>query len=125
MTGGPIGFSCDIANLPCNYKEFWKKAIIEFKEDRDLYSQGNARILVDANDVIAIEYADKSFKKCILQVFTKNSHLTDLTIYPVVDETAEYEYIDKKLTGKDIKENGLTLEKIIENDCIIIRLIKK
>lgn len=125
MTGGPIGFSCDIANLPHKYKEFWKKAIIEFKEDRALYSQGSARILVDTKDLIAIEYADKSFKKCILQVFTKNSHLTDLTMYPVVDKEAEYECDGKKLSGKEIAEDGLTLEKITENDCVIIRLIKK
>jgi hypothetical protein len=46
-------------------------------------------------------------------------------MYPVVDKEAEYECDGKKLSGKEIAEEGLTLEKITENDCVIIRLIKK
>ena len=124
MTGGPIGFSCDIVNIPDQYKEFWKNAIAEFKQDRDMYASGTARILVDTNDLVVIEYADVAFEKCIVQVFTKNSYATDITIYPIVDEEAVYLYQDKRITGKEIKENGISIEGIIKNNCIILRLNK-
>ena len=92
MTGGSIGFSCDIVNLPAQYKDFWKTAIAEFKKDRDLYATGTARILVDRNGITVIEYADKQFTQCIIQIFTQKSHATDMFIYPVVDERVDYEW---------------------------------
>ena len=125
MTGGPIGFSCDIASFPDDYKEFWKNAIAEFKADRELYAIGTARILVDTNDLVAIEYADNDFENCIIQVFTKRSYATDLTVYPFVESTNVYIYNEQKLTGKEIKENGITIERIIENNCVILRLNKE
>lgn len=126
MTGGPIGFSCDIANLPERYKEFWKTAIAEFKEERSLYANGTARILVDSNDLVVIEYADKAFEKCIVQIFTKNSHLTDLIVYPCVNEGAEYSYNGQILSGKSIQKNGITISSNIgDNNCLIIHLYAK
>ena len=122
MTGGPIGFSYDIANLPVQYKEFWKTAIAEFKKDRDLYATGTARILADGDGITVIEYADKQFEQCIIQVFTQKSYATDMVIYPVVDERVDYEWNGARLSGRDIKENGITIDGIAENNSVVIRL---
>ena len=124
MTGGPIGFSCDIANLPQCYKDFWKKAIAEFKKDRELYAQGTARILVDSDGITVIEYADKHLKECILQLFTQKTHATDMVIYPVVNEFMDYEWDGVRLRGMDIKEHGITIDGLTENNCVIISLKK-
>ena len=122
MTGGPIGFSCDIANLPEQYKQLWKNAIAEFKVDRELYATGTARILADGNGLTVLEYADKAHEKCIVQVFTQKTHATDIIVYPVVDENAEYECNDMRVSGKEIKENGITIGGLTENDCKILVL---
>ncbi len=125
MTGGPIGFSSDLAALPERYKQFWKDAIAEFKADREVYANGTARILADDENLVAIEYADKTLEKCIVQVFTKDVHATDVTLYPALDETAAYSVNGEKRCGKDIKENGLLVEGLLDNDCKIIRFIKE
>lgn len=124
MTGGPIGFSCDINSLPLEYKEFWKEAISQFKQDRQIYINGTARVLIDNNSAFAIEYADIDFDKCILQIFTQKTYLTDIILYPVVDESAEYRYNETTLSGREIIKNGITIDGILENDCRIIRLEK-
>ena len=124
MMGGPIGFSCDIANLPQHYKDFWRTAIAEFKKDREIYAQGTARVLVDNDGIIVIEYADKQLRKCIIQVFAQRTHTTDMIVYPVVDVTAGYIWNGESLKGVEIKENGITVDGIMENSCVIIYLIK-
>ena len=124
MTGGPIGFSCDLDAFPERYKNFWKDAIAEFKQDREFYLKASARILTDTENLVVIEYADSQFEQCILQIFTKNSYATDLTVYPVVDKTAVYEKDGEQVTGKDICENGLRLSGFTENNCVCVRLKK-
>ena len=41
MTGGPIGFSTDIAGCPQDEKEILKKHVEQFKLDRDFYKTAN------------------------------------------------------------------------------------
>ena len=57
-------------------------------------------------------------------MFTKNTYATDLVVYPVLDETAEYEMDGKRLTGKEIKKDGIKITGIVENNCIVLRLKK-
>lgn len=125
MTGGPIGFSSDLEALPEKYKSFWKTAIAEFKEDREIYAKGSARLLADADGVVAIEYADEDFDKCLVQVFSNRCFATDLLLYPVVDEQAEYIFDGKCLSGKDISTSGIVFSGITNNDCKILKLTKK
>ena len=125
MSGGPIGFSSDLAALPEGYKEFWKTAIEEYKLDRDIYANGSARILADGDGFVALEYSDELFEKCIVQLFTTRCFATDAVIYPVVDESAEYSLNGESISGRKIKENGILLSGICENDCKIIRFEKK
>jgi hypothetical protein len=125
MTGGPIGFSSDLEALPEKYKSFWRSAIAEFKEDREIYAKGGARLLADADGVVAIEYADEDLDKCLIQVFSNRCFATDLLLYPVVDEQAEYIFDGKCLSGKDISTNGIVFSGITNNDCKILKLTKK
>ena len=125
MSGGPIGFSSDLAALPERYKEFWRAAISEYKLDREIYAKGSARILADGDGFTALEYCDENFDKCIVQLFTTRCFATDAVIYPVVDESAEYSLNGESISGREIKENGILLSGICENDCKIIRFEKK
>ena len=54
LTGGPMGFSCDILNIPDEYKTKWKNLISEYKCNRDFFASAAARVLVDTNGVVVI-----------------------------------------------------------------------
>ena len=125
MTGGPIGFSFDIEALPERYKEFWRSAISEYKLYRQVYASGSARILADSDGLVAIEYSDEAFDKCVIQVFTTRCFATDAVIYPVIDEGAEYDFDGNRLSGCEIKENGIVFGGMTENDCKIVKLEKR
>lgn len=124
LTGGPIGFSCDIASLPNEYKQFWKQAVLEFKKDREIYKNGTARILVDDKDLTVIEYVDKNKKQFILQVFSKIVHTCDLVVYPSVEETSNYQVNGEIVSGEDLLKNGVTIDGILQNDCKVLRIVK-
>lgn len=118
MLGGPFGFSCDIAEFPIAYKEKWKNIIAQYKKDRAFYMTATARILIDTESVIAIEYADVKLEKCIVQVFTKVTYAYDLLLYPVLDENAEYYLNGEKLSGKVAMKDGVRLSDIKNNNCV-------
>ena len=124
MTGGPMGFSCDLTAFPPEYKTFWKEIITQYKKDREFYLRASARILIDSDDIVAIEYADKNFDRCVVQIFTKVTYATDLTIYPVVNENATYAYGEKTVSGKEVKSFGIWVESLQNNDCITLDLKK-
>ena len=81
-------------------------------------------ILVDTENILSIQYADKNLNKCIVQVYTKVNHAETVTVYPIVDTTASYLYKETVVSGRDIKENGFSLRDLQDNACIVIELIK-
>lgn len=125
LTGGPVGFSCDIADFPKKYKERWKELIAKHKQDRDFYMQASARILVDTEDIIVIQYADCDLTRSIIQIFTKTTYADNLIVYPVISEKDRYQTDGRELDGKDIMENGLYVQHLQNNCCRTIELIKK
>ena len=124
MTGGPIGFSFDLASLPEKYKAFWKDAIAEFKKNRAFYASCTARLLADTDGLVAIQYADAALDTVLIQIFTTTSRAGDLLLYPCVDESAEYLSDGARLLGKELAQNGLSFEKLSENSCVTLTLKK-
>ncbi len=124
LSGGPFGFSCDLVAYPEKYKESWKSFIQKQKEYREFYMNATARILVDSDPITVIQYADPALNRCIIQVFTKLVYATDLIIYPVVEETVTYSYNGEKIGGKELKENGIRVNGLTNNDCKTIELVR-
>ena len=124
MMGGPIGFSCDMVGFPVYYKEKWKNIITQYKEDRAFYITATARILIDSDNLIAIEYADVDLDRCIVQVFTKVIYALYLRMYPVLDKSATYNLGKQTLLGKDAMEEGILLEDLQNNCCVKYEFIK-
>lgn len=125
MQGGPLGFSCDIAGFPKKYKSRWKKVIEKYKKERDFFAKATARILVDIESIIVIEYADELFNKCVVQIFTKNVYAKNLIIYPVLEKDAIYVKDKEKIAGSRIMEEGLFIDRLENNSCVTITLKKK
>lgn len=124
MIGGPLGFSCDVAAFPAEYREKWKRVVEQYKKDRDFFVSAEARILIDADDMVAIEYSDESLERCFIQIFTKTTYADSIIIYPVVDKNSRYETDGEEISGKDIAENGIVIENLANNRHRSISLIK-
>jgi alpha-galactosidase len=124
MTGGPLGFSCDLCSFPDEYKKQWKDFIKRYKADREFYAKATVRILIDTPSIIAIEYADTDFSRCELQLFTKLVYAKDVCVYPAVDKSATYQWNGEMLTGAEIMENGLYVNELLDNNAVCITLQK-
>lgn len=125
MHGGPMGFSCDIADFPQEYKKRWAEVISKYKSDREFYKNAVARILVDSPSVIIIEYSDVALNRCIIQIYTKTSYSKSLIIYPVLDADKEYLYNGNVLSANDVIENGIIIDKLAQNSCKTLEFIRK
>ena len=129
LTGGPLGFSCDIASFPDDYKTELKTFIAKYKAERVFYQTATARVLVDEKDIVVLEYADVALQKCDLQIFTKLVYTEGIRIYPAVDKTATYELGGVRLSGAELAEDGLYIGGVAENglkdnDCVCVTLTK-
>ncbi|MBR5528091.1 MAG: alpha-galactosidase [Clostridia bacterium] len=121
---GPFGFSCDIVSFPDEYKNTWKKHIARFKEEREFYMKASARILADSEGLIAIEYADTFFDRCVIQLFTKTVYAGDIILYPAVDTCADYTVNGKPVSGKDIALSGIYFDNLTDNSCRTVEIVK-
>ena len=124
MTGGPIGFSCDIASFPEEYKEKFKTHIASFKQDSGFYMSARTHLLADSPSITAIEYSDNDFSRCIVKVFTKQTHALELTVYPVVDRASVYRFGETEQSGESLMEDGIRIDGLKDNDCVTFELIK-
>lgn len=118
LSGGPLGFSGDIAAYPDEYKNKYKEFILQYKKDREFYINANAHILIDTDDIVAIEYADARYERCKLFFFTKVPYTNLLTVYPRLDPDSDYIYGETKRSGRELMENGIFIAKFSYNDCV-------
>lgn len=112
INAGPIGFSCDIEGFPQKYKELYTEHIKEFKENRDFFINATARILIDTDDIIAIEYANYDLSRIIIQLFTKNTYSDDIILYPIVNDSFNYILENKSVKGTELSEDGIQFKKL-------------
>lgn len=124
MLGGPMGFSCDL-DVPPAYKALWRGWIEEYKKERIFYRNATTHILVDSEEITAIQYATPDLSRCILQLFTKTTYARELILYPFLKEQLLYQIGNERRQGAEILENGIFIKDLKCNDCQIIELIAK
>ena len=122
LTGGPIGFSTDIAGYPDEEKRALKEHIRLFKQDRDFYQHARMRILYDTQDIIAIEYSDAAFSRIIVQVFANILHQDSVTVYPVANISMVYRCGDREIAGGELEASGLTVG-VRDIDCVTVEFV--
>ena len=126
LSGGVIGFSCNIADFPADYKAKLKAFLAQYKQDRAFYANATMRVLCDVGNITVLEYADANFDRVVVHAFTKLTYQSSLTVYPVVDLTAKYVANDgSTLCGKEIAEDGFTFSGLKDNDSKTFVLTKK
>ena len=123
--GGPLGMSCDLASFPEKYRERWKAVITDYKANREFFRTATARILVDSEQMVVIQYSDCALERCVIQIFMKTIYAKDIILYPTVDENAYYDYGGAIRHGSDIAENGIYTDILFPYACVVLGLQKK
>ena len=124
LTGGPLGFSTDIAGYPEEEKTALREAVKKFKEDREFYSRAEMRIIHEALGITAIQYSDEALDRVLVQIFTNVTLQDSITVYPVVEEGAFYKLGEQTLSSEEINANGIKVADYRDADCVSLELIK-
>lgn len=111
MTGGPIGFSCDLSLISEHVFSELRAKIASFKAERAFWLTATARILCDTPTVTAYQYSDTALSKAVVQLFTLKTTQDVFRVYPVLDPNANYRTQDGTLhTGEELMEEGISLQ---------------
>lgn len=107
MTGGPMGFSTDIASYPDEEKKALKAHIAKFKKDREFYKNATLRVIYDSQDITAIQYSDTELKKVVIQIFCNVVNQRTVTVYPVLNKNTKYILNSEEVFANTICEDGI------------------
>ena len=108
LTGGPIGFSCDLNSLSETVFNGLKEFIVQYKKDRNFWKNAVCRILVDSASVLALEFSDVNFEQIELVIYTKRIRQEALSVYPVLNPLANYCINgDRVMSGDQIDAEGI------------------
>ena len=109
MFGGPIGISCNLTKLSDSFKAVLKEKFDLFKAERDFWAESECHILCDTDTMLVLQFNDEDYNEIKIFSFVDNAMQNEITVYPVLDGTAEYSVGEKTRTAADIDENGVTL----------------
>ena len=123
LTGGPLGFSTDIAGYPDEEKETLKEVVKKFKADREFYRTAEMRIIHDTPDITVIQYSNKKFDRVLVQIFTNIILQDNITVYPVVEKDASYRFSEQSLSSEEITESGIKVG-VRDINCVTLDLYK-
>lgn len=107
LTGGPIGFSTDIASYPEEEKQALKKHIAKFKKEREFYKNATLRVIYDSQDITAIQYSDTQLNKIVIQIFCNVVNQQTVTVYPVLNNSAVYILNGEEVLANKLCEDGI------------------
>lgn len=124
LTGGPLGYSCDIAAFPNWYKEKTKEFIKEYKKNRSFYQSAMVKILCETENITVLEYYNEGFDRVIIQFFAKCVDQDELTVFPAVKEGCNYLLNGKTVSANDLLSDGYTFTEIKDNFAYVLDLQK-
>lgn len=111
LSGGPLGFSCDLTALSELHTKELKKHIAQFKEDREFWRTAECHIAADTGNILILEFRSRDLKKIVVQTFYKRLMQYGVTVYPEVDSTLTYKCDNgKTYAGAEILADGIRLD---------------
>ena len=107
LSGGPLGFSCDLSALSVMHFEELKKHIAQFKQDRDFWATAECRITVDTESLFILEFRSRDLSKVVTQVYIRHVRQGGIFLYPQLDPAKTYR-IDggEPVKGSALMEEG-------------------
>ena len=110
LSGGPLGFSCDLTTLSKRVYNMLKEQVKEFKQERSFWISAECRILADTDSVLVLQFNDRNFEKIVVQIFTKRIMQTGIHIYPITKPDLTYCISNENIlpiAGKVLETDGL------------------
>lgn len=107
LSGGPLGFSCDLSALsPLHFEEL-KAHVARFKKDREFWATAECRITVDTESLFVLEFRNRDLSKVVTQVYIRHVMQKGMLLYPCLDPAKTYR-IDEGETvkGSVLMEEG-------------------
>ena len=107
LSGGPLGFSCDLTQLSELHFEELKKHIAQFKQDRDFWAKAECRKPVETDSLFVLEFRDRDLSKIVTQIVVRHVIQKGLVIYPEVDPDKTYRVNQgERISGRQLREDG-------------------
>lgn len=125
LTGGPIGFSCDLAALSEETFEALRAHVARFKEDREFWRTCEGHILCSTPSVSVLEFTEKTYSQVRIVAIAEKIRQTGLTVYPAVDPLADYRGEDGTVySGRLFSEEGIRLPLADSHTATFLELFK-
>ncbi len=107
LSGGPLGFSCDLSALSKLHFEELKKHIAQFKQERDFWTTAECRITVDTESLFILEFRNRDLSKVVTQIYIRHVMQKGMFLYPQLDPAKTYR-IDggETVKGSTLMEEG-------------------
>ena len=122
LTGGVLGYSCDLAAFPAWYKDMTRDFIKSYKESRDYFKDAALHILTDTDNLVVLEYYNKDYEEVVIHFFTKLSYQETLTVYPKLPEGVSYRLGEETITSRELMDDGIVLSARADNHCTTVTL---
>ena len=107
LTGGPIGFSCDLSAISKPTIEKLCDFVKKYKAERDFWKSAVCSILCDTESILILEYSDIDYNKIKIKIFAKRIRQNSLKVYPKVDKKSTYTINSETVSGEFISEHGI------------------
>ena len=109
-TGGPVGFSCDLAALSDSHRDFFRRMVAERKRDEAFWRTAVGRVLCDTPEVVALQYSDAALRDVRVVIATARPRQKSVTVRPVLDPALDYENAGHRDSGAAWMEHGVEVE---------------
>lgn len=109
LTGGPIGFSCDLLAISEAKRDMLANHIAQIKSERAFWQSAVCRILVDTPSITVLQYNDVNLQTIVVQVFSYTALQDNICIYPNVDPDKHYRLNNRIVSGYEISKLGVDI----------------
>lgn len=117
--GSPLGFSCDIASFPKDFKLRLREFIEKYKAERSFYISANARLLCNTDSIKVLQYSSISLDRLVIYCFSRLTKRDKLTVYPAADPCRSYCVDGNVMSGAELIKNGITFGTIFDHECLV------
>ncbi len=109
-SGGPVGFSCDLAAFSKAHADFFRGYIAERKRDEAFWCQAVGRILCDTPEMTVLQYSDAALRDVRVVVVTARVRQPRAPVRPVLNPALEYAFDGRKAPGAFWMEEGVEVK---------------
>lgn len=131
LVGGPIGISCDLAQVSDKTLSDLAEFIKLYKSEEEFWKNSECHILGDTATVTTLQFNDKDYKKIKIYVYAKHPNQEYISVYPFM-EHLDGEYLVKTKNGdevsikaSEISKNGIDLRLNLLNSANHVELTRK